>query len=753
VKDLSKQIKETSAAGGTVGDELSGEFRKATIAAKKLGEEVRNTNKKIEVAATKSTGAMGKLGGSIVKHQNAIRNAGIIAGAAFALLMKSSITAASTLEESSSKIEAVFGAESVAIKQWAEGSAQAFGQSTSQALEAAGTYGNLFQAFGIGKSEAAEMSTSLVELAADLASFNNSTIEDTLVALRSGLSGETEPLKRFGIAINDVRLKEEAMRQGIYDGKGALTMQQKTMAAYELILKDTTLAQGDFERTSDGLANTQRITAAEFENAKAKLGEGLLPIVQKAVEFLGGLANIFAGMPTPIRYLTVGVTAFSIAVMIATPRIVALIASMKTAGITGAVMGTKLKGAARFIGGLGPALGIAGAAFAVWTISSANAKAAAENLASSFDEVTGAVTSMTKAKIAEEFLKNFSSDDLAKTPFTLKEIVDGVSEGGEAYEDLTDKFNDWSDASKKGLQGLNPLHTDWVNALGNSLRAANKDTVAAKEMAEATGLAGDAAGIAADDVNDLADAAEDAADAVDPLTNAMKRFGKVLDIQAATKNFNKSIKDFVKKPSQDAARDAASAFESAVGTFKEGSKSQARFVSENYTDMETTIKNSGLSKKAKAQLLTPLALAKAEADALLTSLKNIGLTNVSPTVNINKVSSPGMDPLRRASGGLVTGPGTSTSDSIPALLSNREYVLKASAVRSIGLSRLNELNTTGRMTDPQLLDRMAVEGSTVPLIGSITVNNPSRDVDVESAVTRAVARAERVKRERSASRG
>ena len=64
------------------------------------------------------------------------------------------------------------------------------------------------------------MSLKLVELAADLASFNNTSPEDALLALRSGLSGETEPLKRYGIAINDARLKQEALNQGIYEGEG-----------------------------------------------------------------------------------------------------------------------------------------------------------------------------------------------------------------------------------------------------------------------------------------------------------------------------------------------------------------------------------------------------------------------------------------------------------------------------------------------------------------------------------------------------
>jgi hypothetical protein len=131
------------------------------------------------------------------------------------------------------------------------------------------------------------MSKTLVQLAADLASFNNTSVQDAIEALRSGISGETEPLKRYGVAINDVRLKEEALRLGlIQTAKGTLPVAVKAQAAYALILKDTALAQGDFARTSTGYANQQRILAAEMENLNAELGEHLLPLWKQFIGFM-----------------------------------------------------------------------------------------------------------------------------------------------------------------------------------------------------------------------------------------------------------------------------------------------------------------------------------------------------------------------------------------------------------------------------------------------------------------------------------
>lgn len=198
-----------------------------------------------------------------------------------------SIDAASDLNESMGKVQVVFKDNAKAVEAWANTSATAFGQSKQQALEAAGTYGNLFQAFGLGRNEATKMSTSLVGLAADLASFNNTSVDDAVLALRSGLSGETEPLKKYGVAINDARLKQEALSMGLISStKEALEPAAKAQAAYALIMHDTTLAQGDFERTSGGLANQQRILGANIQNVRAEIGEKLLPAKLALVKVL-----------------------------------------------------------------------------------------------------------------------------------------------------------------------------------------------------------------------------------------------------------------------------------------------------------------------------------------------------------------------------------------------------------------------------------------------------------------------------------
>jgi len=225
----------------------------------------------------------GKLSSSLTSTGQSLTRSLSLPLAGAAVVINNSITDASNLGEAQSKVTAVFKTQAATVTAWSKTMSAAFGVSQRAALEAAGTYGNLFQAFGIGEAEAAKMSRKLVELAADMASFNNVPIEEALTALRSGLSGETEPLKRFGVALNDVRLRQEALNLKIYDGQGVLTVAQKAQAAYALILRDTALQQGDVARTAGGLANQKKFLAAQVEDLSGTFGAVFMPILINVV--------------------------------------------------------------------------------------------------------------------------------------------------------------------------------------------------------------------------------------------------------------------------------------------------------------------------------------------------------------------------------------------------------------------------------------------------------------------------------------
>lgn len=198
---------------------------------------------------------------------------------------------ASDLAETSSKIGVIFGDSAGALQEWAKAAPNALGQSQQSALDAAATFATMGQAAGLSGDDLVGFSTKLTGLGSDLASFGNTTPEEAVNALSAALRGESEPLRKYGVMINDSVLKQEAMAAGIWDGKGALTQQQKVLATQAAILKQTTNAQGDFARTADGAANQQRILAANMEQTQTELGAVFLPILQSVTTALASFAG------------------------------------------------------------------------------------------------------------------------------------------------------------------------------------------------------------------------------------------------------------------------------------------------------------------------------------------------------------------------------------------------------------------------------------------------------------------------------
>jgi hypothetical protein len=214
------------------------------------------------------------------------------------------VKAASDLSETVSKVGVLFGDSASKVEEFAATAATSLGQTKQQALDAASTFAIFGKSAGLAGDDLVKFSTDFVGLASDLASFNNTSPEDAIQAIGAALRGETEPLRRYGVLLDDASLRQAALGLGIIKTtKEALTPQQKVLAAQELIYRQTSAAQGDFERTSDGLANSQRILTAQIQNIQTEIGTALLPIVLKMTtvfsqEFLPviqNIANAFTG--------------------------------------------------------------------------------------------------------------------------------------------------------------------------------------------------------------------------------------------------------------------------------------------------------------------------------------------------------------------------------------------------------------------------------------------------------------------------
>lgn len=231
----------------------------------------------------------------------------VFKGALFAGGLKVAIDQASDLNETISKSKVVFGDAAGAIEKYAQGSAKALGQSKQATIDAATGFAVFGKSAGLAGPDLSNFATKLTTLSSDMASFSNTSPEDAVIALSAAMRGESEPIRQYGVLLDDASLRQEALKQGLISTTTqALTPQQRVLAAYQLILKQTTDAQGDFARTADGAANSQRIAAAQAKDSAASFGEILLPIYTRAVQVVGFLAEGFGKLPAAVQVGLVG---------------------------------------------------------------------------------------------------------------------------------------------------------------------------------------------------------------------------------------------------------------------------------------------------------------------------------------------------------------------------------------------------------------------------------------------------------------
>lgn len=201
-------------------------------------------------------------------------------GAAVVAPLVMATNAANDLQEAINKNQVIFEEQSDTVLKWAQNSDRAFGLSKQAAIENAATLGNLFQGMKIGQKSAAAMSMDLVTLAADMASLNNTSVQQAVDAVRSAVLGESEPIAAYGVKLSEAAIQQQAFLMGLSKSpkNSALSDATKGLAIYGLILEKTNdRTRGDFQRNAMQMANMQRILAARMQNSAATIGTMLLP--------------------------------------------------------------------------------------------------------------------------------------------------------------------------------------------------------------------------------------------------------------------------------------------------------------------------------------------------------------------------------------------------------------------------------------------------------------------------------------------
>ena len=197
-----------------------------------------------------------------------------------------SIKKASDLAETMNKVNVIFGSSAGAVADFASNAVEQLGMTQQEALDGASTFAVFGKASGLAGDSLVGFSKNLVQLSTDFASFYNTSPAEAIQAIGAALRGESEPIRKYGVLLDDATLKAEAMKLGLYDGSGALDAQAKSLAAYNAILGQSGIAQGDFANTSDSLSNQLKIATASFAELKTEIGQQLQPVAKTFVDFL-----------------------------------------------------------------------------------------------------------------------------------------------------------------------------------------------------------------------------------------------------------------------------------------------------------------------------------------------------------------------------------------------------------------------------------------------------------------------------------
>lgn len=207
-------------------------------------------------------------------------------------VIKDSIQSGMDAIESDSLFKTVMGENTEAVKSWSNGVADALGLSAVNMQKNIGVIYNMTNSMGVAEKNALKMSKGISVLSEDMASFYNLDSAEAFNKLRAGLTGETEPLKALGILVDENTVKQYAYSEGIAEMGAELTNEQKVLARYVAILRQTSTAQGDLARTLDSPSNQLRSLKQNVQNLGIAFSNFLMPVLKSVLPWLNALAKV-----------------------------------------------------------------------------------------------------------------------------------------------------------------------------------------------------------------------------------------------------------------------------------------------------------------------------------------------------------------------------------------------------------------------------------------------------------------------------
>lgn len=237
----------------------------------------------------------------------------VVAGLGLGIIVKQQVTEAigyaSDLSEVQNVVDVVYGEASESVNDWAKTTLDAFGLNELSAKRYVGTMGAMLTSSGMTGDKVQEMSMKITELAGDMASFYNLDAEETFNKIRSGISGETEPLKQLGINMSVANLEAYALAQGIETSYSEMTQAEQTLLRYNYLLQATENAQGDFTDTSHSFSNQTKLLKENWTAFTGELASKALPVLSKGIGLLNDGVTFISDNWTVIQPILLGLLA------------------------------------------------------------------------------------------------------------------------------------------------------------------------------------------------------------------------------------------------------------------------------------------------------------------------------------------------------------------------------------------------------------------------------------------------------------
>lgn len=202
-----------------------------------------------------------------------------------------SIGLASDLVETQNVVDVTFEDSASTINKWAQEALNAYGITETKAKQYSSTLGAMMKSMGIADDQVLQMSMDMAGLAADMASFYNLDHDTAFEKIRSGISGETEPLKALGINMSVANLNAFALEKGMNKAFDKMSQAEQATLRYQYLLEATKDAQGDFARTGDSFSNEMRKLQTNLDRIKTEFGKGLLGVVTPAISLLNNVLS------------------------------------------------------------------------------------------------------------------------------------------------------------------------------------------------------------------------------------------------------------------------------------------------------------------------------------------------------------------------------------------------------------------------------------------------------------------------------